>query len=238
MQKREISKVEMEQLHHFCLQHRVEFYDIRIELTDHLASNIEALWDKQPNLTFENALQKVYESYGPTGFRNIIAEREKIEEKIKTKSFIKVVKSLFLWPQILKIIPFILSFIYFFQFYKLEKGEIAAIFIIAMSISILLFGFAYIIYTYKMRKKLKEPLISTQFHGYSTLSVITTFSIYFCSSYFFEESFYLELAHNPYLYFCCFFLFLIIYIILLAEFKHLNHSYTKAKEYYPLVFKD
>lgn len=238
MPKREISKIEMEQLHAFCLQHHVKFYDIRLELTDHLASNIEALWIDYPNMTFENALEKVYANYGPTGFRKIIADREKGEEKVKTKNFIKVVKSLFHWPQILKILPVFLSFIFFFNFYKQGKGKVAAIFIMCMGISILSFEIAYLIHAYKMRKKLKEPLISTQYHGLSTLSTIAIFSGYFSSSFFFEKSFYLELAKNPSLYFLCSFLLMGIYIILLAEFKHLSNSYTKAKESYPLAFKN
>jgi len=52
----------------FCEFHDVKYYDVQIELVDHLASAIEKRWETEPQLTFEEALVEVAEQFGVDPF--------------------------------------------------------------------------------------------------------------------------------------------------------------------------
>lgn len=53
-----INDSQLEQLYTFTQKHYVEWYDLQMELVDHLAHGIEAQWQENPSLNFEDALQK------------------------------------------------------------------------------------------------------------------------------------------------------------------------------------
>ena len=53
---RKITKAEINQLFDFTQKHYVEFYDVQVELVDHLANAIEAQWSENPEISFEEAL--------------------------------------------------------------------------------------------------------------------------------------------------------------------------------------
>jgi hypothetical protein len=55
-------------LYLFTQQKGIRYYEVQIELVDHLASAIEAEWEEKPALNFEQALQLVYSRFGIFGF--------------------------------------------------------------------------------------------------------------------------------------------------------------------------
>jgi hypothetical protein len=68
MNKRKPSEEEISLLFEFCEFHNVNYYDVQVELVDHLASAIEKLWETRPRLTFEEALAEVSETFGVDPF--------------------------------------------------------------------------------------------------------------------------------------------------------------------------
>ncbi len=63
-------KVNQEQiasLYAFTKKHYVEFYDLQTELVDHLANAIEAQWENNPEIPFEEALQIEFKKFGIFG---------------------------------------------------------------------------------------------------------------------------------------------------------------------------
>lgn len=65
---KQLTEEEIEHLHEFCEFHNVKYYDVQIELVDHLASAIEKRWETKPQLTFEEALVEVAEQFGVDPF--------------------------------------------------------------------------------------------------------------------------------------------------------------------------
>lgn len=68
MENKTLTPQQIEHLHEFCEFHNVKYYDVQIELVDHLASAIEKHWETEPQLTFEEALVDVAEQFGVDPF--------------------------------------------------------------------------------------------------------------------------------------------------------------------------
>lgn len=77
MEKRELNHEELKAIYQLCKRKDIRYLELRIELTDHIASRIEALWEDDPRLSFKEALHKVYKSFGIFGLSEIAAEHEK-----------------------------------------------------------------------------------------------------------------------------------------------------------------
>jgi hypothetical protein len=70
MTERKLTQEEIENLFELCEFHQVHYYDVQIELVDHLASAIEAYWVTNPALTFEEAVLRICEQFGVEPFFN------------------------------------------------------------------------------------------------------------------------------------------------------------------------
>jgi len=68
MTDRKLTPEQIENLFELCEFHNVRYYDVQIELVDHLASAIEALWETNPELPFEEAAFMVGEQFGVEPF--------------------------------------------------------------------------------------------------------------------------------------------------------------------------
>jgi hypothetical protein len=87
-----LSNEEIDQLNQFCEKHRVGYYDVRLELVDHLASSIESMREKAPRLSFDQALEKIYKQFGYRGFAGVVEAKE--EEM--SKAYVRQARGLFL----------------------------------------------------------------------------------------------------------------------------------------------
>lgn len=76
-----LTKEQIESLFTFCEKHFVKYYEVQLELVDHLANAIELKMADDPNLSFEEALEEVHQSFGVMGFAPLVAEKQKIAEK-------------------------------------------------------------------------------------------------------------------------------------------------------------
>lgn len=68
---------EITYLFDFTRHKRVRYYDLQVELVDHLASAIEEKQAAAPGTSFEQALDEVYRSFGITGFAHVVAAKER-----------------------------------------------------------------------------------------------------------------------------------------------------------------
>jgi hypothetical protein len=66
-----LSESEVQRLFEFATKKFVHWYDLQIEVVDHLASAIETEMQLAPGLSFESALEKVYKSFGIFGFAKL-----------------------------------------------------------------------------------------------------------------------------------------------------------------------
>lgn len=72
-----LSLDQIEQLYAFTRKHYVEWYDLQTELVDHLANAIEAEWQENSKLTFDEVLSKEFQKFGVFGFMDVIDEKRK-----------------------------------------------------------------------------------------------------------------------------------------------------------------
>ena len=68
MTERKLTPEQIDELFKLCEFHNVHYYDVQIELVDHIASAIEALWETNPELSFEDAVFQVGEQFGVEPF--------------------------------------------------------------------------------------------------------------------------------------------------------------------------
>jgi hypothetical protein len=50
----------------------VPYYDLQVELADHLANAIEEQMSSNRNLSFQKALENVHQSFGISGFAPLV----------------------------------------------------------------------------------------------------------------------------------------------------------------------
>ncbi|MCB9081710.1 MAG: hypothetical protein H6555_08375 [Lewinellaceae bacterium] len=73
---RQISEAEVLELFVFVRTKYVHYYDLQLELVDHLSSALEARWQEDPQLSFKQALAEEYAKFGFAGFSRIITQRQ------------------------------------------------------------------------------------------------------------------------------------------------------------------
>ena len=98
---RTITTEETEKLFEFCREHFVYHYDLQVELVDHLASSIEEQWEKQPELTFEEALNITFKKFGIHGFSKIKEQKQKELGRKYSILLWKYLLQFYTWPKML-----------------------------------------------------------------------------------------------------------------------------------------
>ncbi len=96
-----LSPEHIDQLYTFTRQHFVEWYDLQTELVDHLANDIEHIWEENPKLTFDQAKNKAFKKFGIFGFSDVIEKKKKTLYKYYWKMVWKIFKDYFKLPKII-----------------------------------------------------------------------------------------------------------------------------------------
>src|SRR5690606_21652510 len=71
-----LTQEQIDTLFTFTKKHLVEHYDVQVELVDHLANAIEEQWKTNPNISFEDALDKEYKNFGVFGFSGLVEQKQ------------------------------------------------------------------------------------------------------------------------------------------------------------------
>lgn len=130
---KKISEEEIAQLHQFVKSRFVEFYDVELELVDHLANGIETQWQENPKLTFEEAKQLEFKKFGIFGFTGVVEKKEAELTSIYINDLLDHLKSFFSFPKI--VFSFAVFIILFAIGYK--GGEIGQSFLVFTLIALL-----------------------------------------------------------------------------------------------------
>ncbi|SFN46353.1 hypothetical protein SAMN04487989_101598 [Bizionia echini] len=145
----------IENLYAFTRQHYVEYYDLQTELVDHMANDIEVIMDKNPTMSFEDALDKSFKKFGIFGFMDVVEQRQKAMSKIYMKLLWNYAKDWFRLPQI------ILTITIFTTLYTVFSTEIGSYIFIASYIILCMFLFVKTIRInrdIKRKREAKEKL--------------------------------------------------------------------------------
>jgi hypothetical protein len=214
-----LTEEQVKQLFAFCEKKYVRYYDLQVELVDHLAERIEEEMSQDPKLAFEAARDKVYKGFGLFGFAHIVRDREIELGRQNKKLWWKELLSYFTWPRI------VLSATIFLVFFTL--GELLTP--SAKAIVAFLCWTVCNVFFYrdmgKYRKKEKKSLMLTMY--YPASSMIAPVFIFEQLLIFGEE------IRNNFL-FAAITMFCILFQLIAIELN--KRMYTKARELYPLAF--
>lgn len=87
MHKMTLSDAQLLELKRFIEQRGIKELDVIHEVLDHFACKVEELMEANPNLNFQEAIQKAHRSFGQSGFRPMIRAYELQVEKIMWQTF-------------------------------------------------------------------------------------------------------------------------------------------------------
>lgn len=170
----------IEQLYKFTRQHYVEYYDVQTELVDHLANDIEKIWETQPHLSFEDARDKSFKKFGIFGFMDVVESRQKAMTKRYWKILIRFIKEWFELPKM------ILTLTIFIGFYLLLIIPNSNYIIMATILILVVYDvFKSIIYRKRIKNKkvkkekifLLESMIGETKSSFSILTFVNLFNI-------------------------------------------------------------
>ena len=211
-----LSKEQINQLFSFTKKHYVEFYDVQVELVDHLANAIEEQWKTNPNISFEDVLQIEFKKFGVFGFSGLVEQKQTELHKYYNKMLLKeIVKFLSIPKAILTVALYVI--IYFFLQKTGSLGEIIVLVSLLGSATFFLIdGFRYI---YKIKKEQKKQGKSWLIQSVAT-TIFTIPNIGLGGAYYsivnniFENNLGISNTGIHFLTFSCFFIsFLCLYFI-------------------------
>ncbi len=224
-----LSKLQIDELFVFTEKKFVKWYDLQVELVDHLANKIEEELDQNPKTNFEDALKKVYASFGIFGFARIVREKEEQVRKFNNKLWFKELKTLFVWPNLLKSLSLLLILKLMIDFIPMEYILYAG-----LLLAIIQTGFQF----YKARMdrkhaaKVNRKLLLTQFVFFPNGFGYLYFQFWINIWRFDEQGDYI--AVNKYVFLGVVFIITSSYI---AGINVARKIYATAKTMYPEVFK-
>ncbi len=169
-----LSDAQIKKLFEFCEKKQVRYYDVQLELVDHLANSIEEKMEANPLLSFEEALQIVYKDFGIFGFSHIIREKETSVYQEQRKIFYALVKEQLGWPAIFLFIASAILFLSFFAF----TGAFVEVVIFLMIAAIIILSYTNFSIK-KLRKRSKKHLSITSFFYQSFWIYIPLYLVHF-----------------------------------------------------------
>ena len=169
----------IQQLYKFTRQHYVYHFDVQTELVDHLANDIEEIWQENETLSFEEARDASFKKFGIFGFMDVIEAKQKQMNKRYRKIMWRFFKEWFTLPKIIMTITLTLLL---FLILKIPFSE----YVILTSLFIILIFDT--IQIYKQRKQdqqkqktkekifLLEAMIGQTRQGFTGLAFINIFN--------------------------------------------------------------
>lgn len=104
-----LTDTQINELFAFCKRHYVHYYDVQVELVDHLANAIEEKISANKNLSFEKALDEVYKTFGYKGFAGIVEAKTTAIHKQYRRLRYKLFFVYFTWPKVMFTLMLFLS---------------------------------------------------------------------------------------------------------------------------------
>ncbi|WP_397444813.1 hypothetical protein [Polaribacter sp. R77954] len=175
-----LTDLQIENLYKFTRQHYVYHYDVQTELVDHLANDIEDIWEEHPKLSFEQARDKSFKKFGIFGFMDVIEAKQKQMNKRYRKILWRFFKEWFTMPKVVTTFAIFLSL---FLVLKIKYSEY-----ILLGLLFVLMTFDLIKQT-KSRKKQKkkvqtnqkifllEAMIGQTKNGFTSITFVNIFNL-------------------------------------------------------------
>jgi hypothetical protein len=98
----------------------VNYYDVQIELVDHLATAIEEKWKTNPELPFNDVVNNTFKKLGIYGFSKIKGQKKRELKRKYNRLLWSYFTEFYRWPKLL--MTFVLTFALFILFQLVENS--------------------------------------------------------------------------------------------------------------------
>jgi len=120
---------QIQRLFVFCEQHRVPYYEVQVELVEHLANAVEMVIAAEQEISFERALEKVHRNFGTRGFAPLVRQKRRLALVQSRRLFWRLFSTHFRWP---KIIFFLMIVTLLYSVFSAHTGWIKWVFSLVM----------------------------------------------------------------------------------------------------------
>jgi len=95
-----LTKEQIDYLFEFCQVQGVKYYDVQVELVDHLANGIEKELAEHPDWSFQKALDVVFASFGYVNFKPLVREKQKATQQYCRRLWWMLFREQLRWPAV------------------------------------------------------------------------------------------------------------------------------------------
>lgn len=228
-----LTEEQIQHLYKFCVRHYVRYYDVQVELVDHLANSIEERMAANPTCSFERALNDVYRGFGIMGFSKVVFERTSAEsKKYNTRNF-QIFKSYFTVPKIVLTLLIYLS-LCTPVFLSNNPEMVYLIYCLATMVFGIIFSFFFF---RKYKKPKKELLMINAWRGlFGTFGLLLQLPNFYFN--FLRKAFNITITPLHPVNFLIVFICVVLVVACLAGYETYKSTYNEAKKNYLLAFTD
>lgn len=225
----QLQQEQIQYLDNFCQKKGIRYYDLRMEVVDHLTAGIEEKMNNDSKLSFGEALTQAYKGFGVTGFSKVIQERERSIRKTAGKLEWALFKSFFTFPKL-----FVTLLIYLFFLYSIliVPPQHLKTFLRILAIIYVSIGFGFGIFHLVKFKAPKEKLLSLNLNWGSFFASFCLFAFLIYDS----LSSHAKSGVAGSVYFKCLACTIMI-ITSIAKYKSYKFIHFSARKNYPLAFQ-
>jgi hypothetical protein len=227
---------QVQELYAYCNRKGIHYYDVQVEIVDHMANAIEAKMQADPSMEFKKALEEVHVSFGSFGLKEIVRSKSIYMRKSYKQMRRKLLWSYFTFPKVALTILLILLVTTYQQF-----SVSANMLMYGLSAMGLVFLYMFIsqeLLNKKIRKQHRQKLLMTdpQYFDFGFFYLI--FFIQIGSRSLNEGLFGVLGKENTTLleYYLFSGLFILYSIFWLVRREMIKTVHTKAMEQYPAAF--
>lgn len=234
---KKLTTQQIDQLFEFTKKHYVEYYDVQVELVDHLANAIEAEWKENPAISFEDALNVEFKKFGIFGFTGLVEQKQAELHKYYNKMLWNEVLKFISIPKVILTVALYLGIFNLLGYFK-HWGETVLLAILMMSfLYFTIDGFRFMIRIKKEQKsKQRNWLIQSVAQSVFSLPIIGFCGLYFnMFRKFFETSSGLSVLGMHFLTFFVLVHFLIFYVFFKIIKPKLLQSIKETEQKYQFV---
>ena len=126
----------------------IKWYELQVELTDHMVNSMEEIWEKDPGLTFDQVKQNAADKFvGDSSFKSIQEVRKRILQKEYRKVQWKMITEYLKFPKIFGSILLVYLAYTFSAYFVSPQKYLAVLFC-----SLLLIGLPSLYYWWKSKE--------------------------------------------------------------------------------------
>lgn len=224
--KRELTKDQINRLYRYVNDKGVEYFDVQVELVDHMASTIEERLNNHPEQSVDETLKGVLVAFEKYGFKRIVREKEKQVRRQYRRYEWESFKTFFSWPQI--IVTALLTWV-LFEFLRGTNKETLTSINESMLLPTVFIGLLYCIFTFYRKVRMERELSFTNYYASGGLGFVNTyFGISFIVKYtMLEEGSYPLVAAV---------LLTLFFLLIAASIQAREKLYNYSKQLYPQAF--